>query len=254
MNIQNSITVVSMSRRTELYQKFILDIESKIGHLIKEYIVFVNDPNIFPFYKNLQNTNNKINVISASEDFIYKYGHDKVYNYLESKVTSQYILKLFDTDLVEINVPEFEKELALEKDLYGILTYMVRGDSWEQKYQLYKSGLFQWEGCVHENLELLDKTTQISQYDLKSFQVFHKNALDKESKELKKTPDGFIILEKTEEGSDSDRRNMLYEYLGFLISSGQVDHKYKGWFEKHYFYNKSIIDLYVARVKERYKL
>ena len=253
MNIQNSITIVSMSRRTELYSKFILDVESKIGHLIKEYIVFVNDPNILPFYKNLQNTNKKINVISGQEDFVYRFGHDRVYNYLESKVTSQYILKLFDTDLVEVNIPEFEKELNLEKDLYGILTYMSRGSNmWETKFQLYKKNIFKWEGCVHEEKKWIKNENEIQIYNLTSFRVFHKNDIDFYSKNLTKTEDGFIILEKVDKQSDSFLRNCLYEGLTWKIVNEGLDHKYRGWFLRHYEINKKVIDFYHEEAEKKY--
>jgi len=247
------ISVVSMSRRFELYKQFVHCLEFQISDLIQQYIVFVNDKNIATKYLDLEKENTKIRVVIAAEDFIYKYGHDRVYNHLDSIASTEYILKLFDTDVVEVDKNLFKEELNKNVDLYGIQTYMQRGDVWETKWQLYRKGVIKWTGIVHEN-QVPNKKGQITKYQLQSMKVFHNNALDKISLELKKTPDGFIILEKTEEGSDSDQRNMLYEYCTHRIVNEGVPHNSVAWFRRHYELNSAVILWYVQRAKEKYKL
>lgn len=244
------ITIVSMSRRPDLYKRFINDTENKLGDLIKQYIVFVNKDSIKDFYKQLTLENKKIRTIFASEDFVFKKGHDTVYNYLNQCVNSEYILKLFDTDFIEINKDEFIKELNLNYDIYGIPTHMQRGNVLEIKYQLYKKGVLLYGGGVHENPFF---QRDVSKHELKNFKVYHNNALDDYSKNIKKNKDGFIILEKTEEGSDSDERNLLYEYWTYKIVNG-APHNALNWFLKHYEINKELIDWYAFRAIKKYNL
>jgi len=285
------ITIVSMSRRPDLYRDFVKQAESKMGSLIDNYLVFVNDPNFLPFYKNLEASSSKVKVYSAPEDFVYKHGHDKVYNFLESKVQSTFILKLFDTDEIVVNSKLLEEEIKKTNlDIYGMKTWMQRGDVWEVKYQLYRKGVLRWSGLVHENQESptgrpmmfwpgppeITKSTEpslsgkpdsihlvpddgkspiwIFQGALENLKILHHNALDTFSSNLKKTDDGFIILEKTPEGTDSDRRNLLYESLAWRIVNEDLPHSAKGWFQRHYQINKEVIDWYYDRAKKLYKL
>jgi hypothetical protein len=246
------ITIVSMSRRPEMYRDFVKQSEELMGNLIVSYFVFVNDPILLPFYKNLEQSSPKIKVYNAPEDFVIRYGHDTVYNYLEKLVQTPYILKLFDTDTLEVDSKLFEEELKKNLDIYGMETYMERGDVWETKYQLYKKGIMEWFGLVHENQHF--KSSISTPTKLKGLKIYHHNALDTESSNLEKTPDGFLLLKKTQEDSDSDRRNLLYETLTWKIvhENGRQDNP--GWFLKHYEYNKPVVDWYYERAKRKYKL
>jgi len=243
------LTIVSMSRRPEMYKNFVIETEKVLRDLISAYYVFVNDPQLLPFYKSLEISNNKIKVFNAPEDFVFKYGHDTVYNYLEKQVQTLYILKLFDTDTIEVDLQLLKEELKQGFDIYGIETYMERGDVWENKFQLYKKGVLEWAGLVHENQHFKKPhTTAI----LKSLKVYHHNAVDPESEKLDKTSDGFIVLKKTKEGTDSDQRNLLYEYLGYRIACENGRHDHPFWFVRNYEVNKELIDVYVKRVKKKF--
>jgi hypothetical protein len=249
------ITIVSMSRRSEMYRDFVEQIEKLMGELVDAYLVFVNDPQLLPFYKSLELKNSKVKVFNAPEDFVFKYGHDTVYNYIEKQVQSKFILKLFDTDTVEVNSRLLEQELKENFDIYGMETYMERGDVWETKYQLYKKGVIEWYGLVHENQHLKKGVIHSPSKILKNLKIYHHNALDLESEKVEKTPDGqFIILKKTQENTDSDRRNLLYETLAWTIANASGRHDNPGWFKKHYEINKEVIDWYYERARRKYKL
>jgi hypothetical protein len=84
--------------------------------------------------------------------------------------------------------------------------------------------------------------------------VQHRNAIDSKSQNLKKNPEGFIILEKTEEGTDSDERNLLYETLTWKIVNENGRHDNPAWFRRHYEINSQVVDWYYLRAKERFKL
>ena len=127
---------------------------------------------------------------------------------------------------------------------------MARGDSREIKYQLYKKNIGNWVGMIHENFEFYSQPTL---YDLLSLKVYHKNALDNFSKNLKKTFDGFIILEDCDENSDSYKRNLLYESLTYRIIHENLPHKYRGYLLKHYEINKTIIDKYYQKAINLWK-
>lgn len=241
-----------MSRRFSRYQSFVENLELQLSPEIKEYIVFVNDKELIPLYKELELHNCKIRVEQASNDFVFRSGHDTIYNYLESISDTKYILKLFDTDTVEVNKDLFLKELEKDADIYGIDTYMERGEVWEKKYQLYKKGIFKWYGVVHENQHFLIQNPKVE--NLLGIKVFHRNSIDSESRNLKKTSDGFIILESTKDGSDSDNRNLLYEYFSYIIANENARHDNLNWFKRHYEINKTLIDEYYKRAKEKYNL
>jgi len=81
------------------------------------------------------------------------------------------------------------------------------------------------------------------------------NALDPASnEELEKTADGFIILKKTEEGTDSDLRNLLYETLTWRIVHENGRQQHRGWFLRHYEINHEVVDWYYHRAKQKYNL
>lgn len=252
------ITIVSMSRRTEMYRDFVEQVEKSMGNLVSAYFVFVNDPILLPFYKALEQKNSKVRVFNAPVDFVYRYGHDTVYNYLEKGIQTPYILKLFDTDTIEVDAKLLEEELKATFlgvqgfDIYGMETYMERGNVWETKYQLYKTNFLTWYGLVHENQHF--KTPHQSSKTLKSLKVYHHNALDPESAKLEKNAEGFIILKKTQEDSDSDRRNMLYETLTWKIVNEGGRHDNPGWFKQHYSFNKEVVDWYYDRARKKFKL
>lgn len=245
-----SITVVSMSRRPEKYREFVTSLEASMGSLIEEYIVFVNDDSIKERYKELKRDISKVHYLFGDAGWVFRHGHDFVYNTLAGYVKSEYILKLFDTDKVEVDLKLFQEELALRKDLYGMETYMQRGNVTEMKYQLYKYGIFKYVGSVHENLETDQK---YSTFDSRALRVWHYNALDEASVHLNKTPDGFIILEQLPPGSDSFERNLLYESLAYRIVHENLNHQNRQWFLRHYTINKDAIDYYYEKAIERWK-
>ena len=248
-----TISVVSMSRRPDLYFEFVKSLEKSIPDIVVEYIVFVNDPVTLPrYYSFALNDCKKVKVLNAPEDFVFRYGHDTVYNYLEKKVVGDYILKLFDTDVCEIDHDVLVEDLSRGADIYGMDTFMERGNVWEVKFQLYKRGILDWFGMVHENQHF--KIEKPKQDHLKGLKVYHHNALDPESAELEKNAEGYIILKRTAEGSDSDKRNLLYETLTWKIVNEGGKHDHLGWFQRHYQLNKDVVDWYYKRAKERFKL
>jgi hypothetical protein len=231
----------------------IIDTESKMGEVIDKYIVFVNDKTKIDQYKEIKKSFSvsKLNLVIANDNFIFHHGFDTVYNnlrkYSKETTKSTHVLILFDTDIVEVDLDALKKELEIPIDLYSYKMYMQRGDVWEDKYQLYSNdGFLNWYGLVHENQIF---TRQYTVGRLNNFRVLHHNALDKFSKELKKTQDGFIILEKTDEGTDSDKRNMLYESLVWKIVNAGGRHINRNWFLKHYEINKELIDWYYNRAR-----
>jgi len=243
------ITVLTASRRPDLYQILVQNLENQLGDLIDEYLVFVNDESQKEKYKKIRFSNSKIRIIFGKEDYIYKMGFDSLYNLLISQTKSKYCFMLFDTDIIEIDKEKFKQELATDKDLYSFSCYMQRGDVWEEKYQLFKRDLVQWFGLVHEN-QTFKYPPQIAK--LESLKIYHNNSIDKNSENVKKNKDGFIILEKTEEGSDSDKRNMLYETLTWKIVNESGRHQNPAWFKQHYSINKELIDDYYQRAKQKY--
>ena len=86
-----------------------------------------------------------------------------------------------------------------------------------------------------------------------AIKIIHNNALDKTSQNIKKSPDGFPILEKAEEGSDSEKRNLLYEALVYRIVNEGGKHAHKQWYEGYYKVNKAIIDEYNEKAKIYFK-
>jgi hypothetical protein len=107
-------------------------------------------------------------------------------------------------------------------------------------------------GMLHE-MYMMNRQYEIHGIDKETFHVIHNNALDSSSKNVKKTADNrFIILEKTEEGSDSDKRNLLYEGLAWKIANGFGRHGNAGWFHEHYKLNKELIDWYHSRAEKYY--
>lgn len=246
-----NITVVSAVRRPEMYKNVVDSLESQIGDIITGYIVFNNSGALKQQFKDIFGSNSKVRVINAPDSYILRNGFDSVYNTLMNAASKDdYILMAFDTDTFEINKDEFYKDLEKDKDVYGFKMYMQRGDVWETKYQLFKNDdLLKWFGIVHENIVY---NRQPDLLEITSLRVIHNNALDKSSKELKKTDNGFIILEPTEPGSDSDFRNMLYESLTWQIVNENGRHMHKNWFIEHYRINKELIDDYHNRAKEYY--
>jgi hypothetical protein len=242
-----------MSRRFDGYCKLVEQFEHIIPEFIEQYIVFVNDDKLKSLYKSLENQNKKVKCVFANENFVFKNGHDTVYNYLDSLVQSEWILKLFDTDRIELDIELFKKEfegLNNKINIYGIPTFMQRGEVWENKYQLYKKGIANWYGILHENLEF---NVQLITYDLKSLKVFHENGIDNKSLDVKKTEDGFIILEETFSGEDSHERNVLYESLGYKIVFEGGRHRNRDWFVRNFEINKNLILKYVEEAKKRWQ-
>jgi len=247
-----TISLITASRRPEGFKNLISQLENNIGDYIKEYIAFVNDPKLYDDYLEIKKSNTKVVILNAPEDYIFSRGFDSLYNTLMKKATGDYCLILFDTDTIEVDKKLFEESLKENCDLYSFDMYMQRGDVWEKKLQLYKNdNLLVWFGMVHEN-QKFNRQPKVG--ELKGFKVLHNNALDKKSLVLNKTSDGFIILEKTEEGTDSDNRNLLYETLAWKIVNQNERQMNRNWFIRHYEINKEIIDDYAKRANEKYNL
>lgn len=246
------LTLITTTRRPQGFKNLIVQLEEKLGDLFDEYRGFVNTPEQIDEYKKIQKEHDKAKIIYAPEDYIYKNGFDKVYNLLGTNIKSDYVIILFDTDEVDvIDRGLLIQELNQDCDIYSFKMYMERGDVWEDKFQIYKPEKMQWFGLVHENQQFY-KQPKVG--NITAMKVRHNNAVDKSSKELKKNNEGFIILEKTEEGTDSDKRNMLYETLAWKIVNQNGRHLHKQWFEKHYQLNKEVIDWYYERAKKKYNL
>lgn len=247
------ITIVSTTRRPEKYEKFIENTLKVVGKPIEGFIGFCNDKELVPAYKEINKKYPNLKMIYAPDNFIFKNGFAKVYNMLLKQVKTELAWMLFDVDEIVIEDYDlFIEILGSFHNYYGIKTHMKRGDSWELKYQLFDPTIIRWEGHVHENQMGIEELKTINFPD-KATKVIHNNIVDTESSNLKKTDDGFLILEKTTEGSDSDKRNLLYEGLTYRIVHENLQHKFRGWFLRHYQINKEIIDWYYERAKEIWK-
>lgn len=241
------ISVLTATRRPEGYLEMINRIEDVMSDVVTEYVAFVNNDNVRNEFKRIHKEHEKIKVMFAPENFLYRQGFDTVYNTLMKMARSEYVLMIFDADTIELDKDQLMKDLEEKKDAYTFQMYMQRGDSWEKKLQLYKNdGLLKWFGLVHENQQFL---RQPEVKDIDSLKILHHNARDENSKNLR-YKDNFIILDKTEEGTDSDRRNLLYEGLAWKIVNENGRHLNRAWFEKHYEINKEVIDWYHERAEE----
>lgn len=246
------ITVVTTTRRPDKYEKFVENTIKTVGKPIEGFIGFCNDIGLKPLYKKIEHENPMVKMIYAPDNYIFKNGFAKTYNMLLKQVKTELAWMLFDVDEVIIeDYDKFIEILGSFHNYYGIRTHMKRGDSWEDKFQLFDPNVIRWDGYVHEN--------QIGMGELKSIifpdnviKVIHNNIVDTESANLEKTEDGFIILKKTEEGTDSDRRNLLYEGLTYRIVHENLHHKFRGWFLKHYEINKEVIDEYYKRAVQKW--
>lgn len=248
------ISVITATRRFYDFRRMVCNTEIKMGKLVTEYIAFVNDSSQREEYATLKNSGcckpEKLKILFAPDNYIYKNGFDSLYNLLIKTAKGKYLLQIFDVDYLTVDLEQFKKDLELDKDIYGFPMYMQRGDVWETKFQLWKRDLLTWYGLVHENQQF---AKQPETMEITSLKVDHNNARDDASSNLRKTPDGFIILEKTEPGTDSDKRNMLYESLTWEIVNNNGRHQNKGWFVRHYDINKEVIDWYHERAKELWK-
>lgn len=249
--IQNKISLLTASRRFEGYKNLVKQLESLIPELIEKYIVMVDDSDVLPLYRELKKEINKIIIMPVPYNWIYKNGFDTLYNDLMKAAKTEYCWMLFDCDEVQMDVDQFKEDFEQQPDIFGYPTHMERGDALETKYQLFKNdGLFSWFGVLHENQKF---NIQPKAININSVKILHHNAVDHFSQNLKKTSDGFLILEKTEEGTDSDKRNLLYESLAWKIVNEGARHDYVGWFKRHYEINKEVIDWYHNRALEYYK-
>lgn len=246
------ISVLTATRRPDGYRKMIEQVENSMGGLITEYLAFVNTDAVRDEFKHIASQIPKIKVLNAPENFIYRNGFDSVYNALIKASKGTHIIMLFDTDDVVVNMEVLQRELESDTDLFSFDMYMQRGDSWEKKFQLYRNdGLVRWFGLVHENPQF-SKQPKIKELPREVLHVLHMNARDQKSQELQRK-EGFIILERTEEGTDSDERNLLYESLTWKIIHENGRHPHKQWFEKHYSFNKEIVDWYHERAVARWE-
>jgi hypothetical protein len=245
------VSVLSATRRPQEYEKMVLQVENEMGDIIQEYLAFVNNDNVRAEFKEIALRISKVRIVNAPENYIYRNGFDSIYNTLMKAAKGSHVLMIFDSDEIIVNVDILRQELESDFDIFGFQMYMQRGDSWETKYQLYRNdGLVRWFGLVHENQQF-SREPKMKQLPKDVLHVLHMNARDNESKTLQKK-DGIIVLEKTEEGTDSDERNLLYESLTWKIIHENGRHLHKPWFEKHYAINQTIIDEYHQRAVARW--
>jgi len=246
------ISIITVTRRPEGYKNMVESIEKQIGGLVDRYLAFTNNLQTQEQYKAIEAENSKVKIFYGKENFIYKSGFDTVYNFLHTKVPPEnWIFIAVDVDQIEINKEQLEKDMATDPDMMSIQMYMQRGDVWETKNLFYKANnLFQWYGLVHE---IMNFNRQPKIIPTTAIKIIHKNALDKTSQDIKKSPDGFPILEKAEIGSDSEKRNLLYESLVYRIVNEGGRHAHKQWYDRYYQINKEVIDYYNEKAKEYFK-
>ena len=246
------ISIITVTRRPDGYKAMVESIENQIGDLVDRYLAFTNNPQTHDQYKAIEAENSKVKIFYAKENFIYKSGFDTVYNFLHSKVPPEnWIFVAVDTDTIEINKEQLLKDISTSPDMLGIQMYMQRGNVWETKNLFYKANnLFSLAGLCHE---IMNFNRQPKIIPTTAIKIIHNNALDKTSQNIKKSPDGFPILEKAEEGSDSEKRNLLYEALVYRIVNEGGKHAHKQWYEGYYKVNKAIIDEYNEKAKIYFK-
>ena len=241
------ISLILASRRPSGFKNLVDQLEEKLPEFMLEYIAFNNDPNLKSEFEAIKAQNPKIKVLNAGEDFIFRMGFDTVYNTLMKAAKGEYCLILFDCDEIEVDKEKFLQFFSIQADVYFFKMFMQRGQVEEKKFQLFKKDILKWVGAVHEN-QAYSRNPNI--LELEGFRVNHNNAQDDSSKVLAKDPEGFIILEKTEEGTDSDKRNLLYEGLAYRIIHENLPHFNKNWFIEHYKRNKAVIDWYYERANQ----
>jgi hypothetical protein len=246
------ISIVTVTRRPDGYRNMVKSVNEQLGEHIDQFLAFSNNPQTQDEYKAIEKENPKVKMLFAKENFIYKSGFDTVYNYLHSKISPEnWIFIAVDTDTITIDKDLLFKDLSTNPDMLGIQMYMQRGNVWETKNLFYKNdNLFQWFGLVHE---VMNFNRQPKIIPTQAIKIVHNNALDKTSKEIKKTSDGFPILEKAEPGSDSEKRNLLYETLVYRIVNEGGRHAHKQWYDRYYQINKEVIDYYNEKAKEYFK-
>ncbi len=244
------ISILTASRRPEGYKKLVEQLEqSSIAELIENYIVMVDNEAQHDEFKSIKDTYSKVKIMKVQHNYIYNNGWDAVYNILAKAAKTPYVWLLFDTDIVKIDGEQFKKDMEQQADVYSYPTYMQRGDAQETKAQLYKKDCLEWFGALHEN-QMFKRQPKVA--DITSANVSHNNALDAESKNIRKSSDGFLLLDKTQEGTDSDKRNLLYEGITWKIVHGEFKHQHMGWFQRHYELNKEVIDWYHDRAEQIY--
>jgi hypothetical protein len=238
-----NISVITASRRPEGYLNLVKQLEETIPDIILEYLCFIDNKELQPEYVKIRTKYPKVKIILAESSFIFKKGWDSVYTILTKYSKGDFIWQLFDSDDIKFSsIEQFKKDVDGEYDLLGIPTLMQRGNSDEIKFQLYKNNnLLYWYGLVHENqIFLRNPNTKI----INSVRVNHNNALDKNSKEMKKTDDGIPIIEMEDEGTDGYLRNLLYESLVYEIVNNNGRHQNKEYLIRYYNINKLVIDAY----------
>src|ERR1035441_9936983 len=113
------ISILTASRRPAGYRRLLEKLEFLIPEHIKNYLVFVQD-NVKDYisigedlkiYDKSNIKDNKLRIIIAPKDYIFKNGFDCVYNLLIKSSNSELIWRLSDTDKVDINKNMFEKEV-----------------------------------------------------------------------------------------------------------------------------------------------
>lgn len=247
------ITLISASKRVNDCFNMLDNAYKLMPNTLNESIILVagNEELHNQYKEKIQKNFKNCKIICAKEDFYFRKGFDTGYNLLNKAANNKFILALCDSDVLTVNENKLIEDLNEDLDYYLGEIFMERGEATEKKYLLYKKESSNWYGLVHENLQLKPDSKG---KEITSFSIKHLNAKDKFSKNLKKTDDGFIILERPDVDSDSYQRNLIYEYLAYLIANKNGRHLFQGWFKRHYEINKELIDEYYNIAKEKYNL
>jgi len=253
INIEKAtFSILTASRRPEGYLNLVRQLEEKLSNYVVEYLCFIDKAELKPEYDKIKEQYPKVKIILAQENYIWKNGWDSVYNLLIKSSKAVMCWLLFDSDEIVLdNTEQFIHDLY-DGELFGINTKMQRGNVFENKFQLfYNNGNIKYFGIVHENQVFLKHSPNI--VVLNSIRINHNNALDKNSKELKKTEDGIPILEMEEEGTDGYNRNVLYEGLTWKVVNQNGRQQNRDYLIRYYNVNKDIIDEYYKIASEKWK-
>ena len=247
-----TLSTISASRRPTGYLNLVKQLEEKLSDYIVEYLCFIDDVKLKPEYDKIKEQYPKVKIILAQENYIWKNGWDSVYNLLIKSSKGLICWMIFDSDEIILDNSERFIDDLYDGELFGINTKMQRGNVFENKFQLfYNNGNIKYFGLVHENQIFMNHSPKIK--ILNSIRINHNNALDKNSKELKKTEDGIPILEIEEEGTDGYNRNLLYEGLTWKVVNQNGRQQNRDYLIRYYNVNKEVIDEYYKRAVEKWK-
>ncbi len=246
-----TLSIITASRRPQGYLNLVKQLDEKLSNYIVEYLCFIDNKELKSEYDKIKEQYPKVKIILAQENYIWKNGWDSVYNLLIRTSKGNHCWMLFDSDEIILDNPKrFVNDLN-DGELFGINTKMQRGNVFENKFQLfYNNGNIKYYGLVHENQIYLNHSPNVK--ILNSIRINHNNALDKNSKELKKTEDGIPILEMEEEGTDGYLRNLLYEGITWKIVNQNGRQQNRDYLIRYYNVNKEVIDKYYKKACEKW--